>query len=215
MDTPGLKHDELTTLLRQIIQREFPALGSASAYTTTRLARVVRTEGVAGAASDLEPRITVDVEVLTSAGEPDPSWPVVTGVVWCVGWAGPGRVVSALPAMGARVRLSWLYGQQLYPVAEPWGVEGFELPVGVGGDLVVLVQGTEIRVTADGAIRISAAAGKSVHILGDDIVLGAAPGKRLLTDDFVMHTHALPVGGATGTASIAPGVGRTTQVSGA
>ena len=75
------------------------------------LARVVRSGSTsAGQADALQPRYTVDVQVLAADGSDAAEWPVLHEVPLDVIWAGPGVGVWALPAKAAIVRVGWYYG---------------------------------------------------------------------------------------------------------
>lgn len=202
MDPARVTTDDLADIVRRIVLDQFPQLDGR--FTTPRLGRVVGVTGQGGTASDLDARVAVDVEVLTAAGTADAQWPTITGAVWPLAWIGPQRLAGALPAVGARVRLSWLFGSPLHPVAEALGGEGFTLPQ-LGDDWLVHVSGTEIRVTAAGDVRITAAAGRTITLDGDSIRLGRDGATALLTADFVGHTHPTADGPSTGAAVFAGG----------
>lgn len=187
MDAPGLTPSDLTDLVRAVVREQFPDL--VSGHLVARIGKVLASGVAAGATTHLEPRVTVDVQVLTPTGEADKTWPVITGVRLAVPWSGPTRGAFSLPAVGALVRLSWLYGQADLPMADPYTAEGFETPAGVGGDLVFHVQGTELRISDAGDVTITAAPTKVIRIHGGDVRLGDDAGQPLLTSAFLAHVH--------------------------
>lgn len=199
---------ELTEAITRIVREQFPQL--ARGLLVARLARITAVAVASGAAStNLSPGVTVDCQPIRSDGADDADWPLVTGVRVAIPWAGAGRGVFALPAVGALVRLSWLWGSAEAPIADPYTAEGFHLPAGLSADLVIRVGTAEIRVTESGALRLAAAPGQAIIVDGDSVRLGDAAAQTLLTSAFVAHTHPT-ADGPTGTA-IAPAGSVTTK----
>lgn len=205
MDSPRLNPSDLPDMVRAVVRDLFPEL--TSGLLVSRLARVVATSAEVGPVTNLEPRLTVDVQPLAEDGSDDTAWPVITSVRVGVPWAGPLRAAASLPVVGAIVRLSWLYGRTNLPFADPYTAEGFELP-SCGKDWVVKLGDTELRVTDAGEVRITAKAGQRIIIDGDDVQLGGDGGLPLLNSGFAAHTHTFP-DGVTGPAQAVAGSATT------
>ena len=198
MDAPGLSGQDLAGLVSAEVRRLFPEL--AAGRLVARLARVVAVESGAGVATGLEPRLSVSVQPLTADGTDDPSWPMITGVRVAVLASGDGQGLTWLPATGAIVRLSWLYGSAALPIVDPYTAEGFAVPA-LSGAMVLRHGGAKIRIGADGSVEVTPAPGRTI-MLGGELAL--------LTDVFLGHTHPAP-GGPTG-AALAPAGSTTTTV---
>ncbi|MBT9485844.1 MAG: hypothetical protein IV100_12630 [Myxococcales bacterium] len=192
MDSPGVTGADLSAFIAASVREQFPDLASAR-YQVTRLARVVARTAQAGTATHLDARHTVDVQPLLASRQDDVTWPVITGVPVPVLWAGPARGIHCLPAVGAIVRLSFLYGQPDAPVIDAYSAEGFAAPGGVTA-LRIQVGAAGLLIGEDGTIELYGAAVK----------LGGAAARSLLTDLFLQHTHPI-LDGVTGTAVAPPG----------
>lgn len=142
--------DELRRLIAVALRGLLPEL---AAQPVVR-ARVVKVHGAAGPASELEPRYSVDVEVLRRDGEVAADWPVVPDVPVPVLWAGPGRGVYCLPATGAVVRLGFEYGDRNRPYIESVTAEGFDVPGHAQGELLIAAGASRVRIKGDGKIEI-------------------------------------------------------------
>ncbi|MBM4394354.1 MAG: hypothetical protein FJ087_01535 [Deltaproteobacteria bacterium] len=142
--------DELKAALVKLLRAGSPELRGMHPVQ----ARVVKTHGDAGAMTEAEPRYSVDVQVLRRDGGDDPDWPVIPDVECPVLWAGPGCGVYAMPAVGAVVRVGFLYGDRSCPVVEGVSGRGFNAPGVLAGQLLIDAGSTCISVQRNGVIRI-------------------------------------------------------------
>lgn len=157
-------------------------------------ARVVTARVVAGLATSVAPKASVDVQPLLPGGEPDPSWPLLAEVPVDIGQGGVGRMQLALPQPGAVVRVGFYYGDPADPYIEATLAEGNVLPSMGAGDLwVQLGAGVRLRV-GDAVVEVIA---PRVEIQSPDVRLGQALDELVrasFLDAFAAHTHPTPSG---------------------
>jgi hypothetical protein len=149
------------------------------------LAKVTKARDGAGQMSELEPRYSVDVQVLAPDGTNDGDWPVLPDVEIPVQWAGPDQGVYCVPAVDAVVRIGFEYGDVNRPYVESITGRGYGAPAHPVGAWIVRKGDSRIAITVDRNAEIS---GVIVHLKGDtkvlvecaDVELGADGGDVLV-----------------------------------
>lgn len=156
---------DLRTALDRVLRAMFP--GVFGARTTVR-ARVVKVRESAGKMSDLDPRYSVDVQVLDRDGEPDPAWPIIPDVELPMLWAGPGRGVFCVPDVGAVVRVGFYHGDQNQPYIEAVTGMGYQSPSHPVGRFLIVSGETQVEITPTGDVIIR---GANIQITGQHVTV--------------------------------------------
>lgn len=201
MDGAGELRTALERLLRSIFPRVFLA-------RTTLRARVVNVREAGGRMDALDPRYSVDVEILDRDGQPDPAWPVIPDVELPMLWAGRGRGVYCVPDVGTIVRVGFYEGDQNQPYVEALTGSGHSCPEHPVGRFMIVSGDTRIEITPVGDIEIR---GGQVQIRGPTEVHGDASVHGAVQVDGPVAAGSLSVGGVSvpgsprsGTILIAP-----------
>lgn len=162
-----MRSDALKTALRRLVEALWPELAHRTHLPHKARVVAVRSEpGVAGPPGS--PRYSVDLEPLTPDGRPDPRRPVLRDVPLDVPWAGPGRGVFALPAVGSVVRVAYYDGDPAYPYVDGILPEGQAVPqVEEGEYLLQKDPDTWVRLKADGGVEAQAAPGVVLRLKPD------------------------------------------------
>lgn len=106
----------VTEQIKKIVLRLFPDL--AAGYHLPRFARVVQIadpQPKGQIADNWRPYFAVDVEVLDSRGEPDPTFPILEAVQVSIPMAGDEMGFYALPHRGTIVEIAFAYGSPDQP----------------------------------------------------------------------------------------------------
>ncbi|GAA6761753.1 MULTISPECIES: phage baseplate assembly protein V [Thermus] len=162
-----MRSETLKHALRRIVESLWPELAHRTHLPhKARVLRVRSEAGVAGPPGSV--RYSVDLEPLTPDGRPDPRRPVLRDVPLDVPWAGPGRGVFALPAVGSVVRVAYYDGDPAYPYVDGILPEGQAVPqVEEGEYLLQKDPDTWVRLKADGGVEAQAAPGVVLRLKPD------------------------------------------------
>lgn len=128
-------------------------LGSVS-YHLPRFGRVVAVPdapAAQGLCDDFRPRFAVDVEVLSTSGEPDPALPTLTSVPLPAPMGGQEAGMFGFPEEGTTIVISFAYGLPTKPFITQILPHGLSLPRVPKGDQVWQhSEACQQRVDADG-----------------------------------------------------------------
>lgn len=161
MDAVG----ELKQALERLLRGMFPGV---MGYRGPIRARVVAVHEGRGRMSLLEPRYSVDVQPLTPDLDDDLDQPVIPDVELPIPWAGPGRGVWCLPAVGAIVRVAFYGGDPNAPYVEaPLGY-GYDAEGEPQGRFAVRAGDTHIVIEPNGEVEIR---GGQVRVQGAHVLV--------------------------------------------
>lgn len=198
----------LSVLLEQLVP------GLRGGFLAERRARVLAVHVSSGPVDAFTPQCAVDVQPLTSEGQPDGAWPAIGGIAWPIAGAGVGRGAIALPSVGAVVGLRFLYGDPTQPAVSPLGWLGAAAaPSGLDpsrpgafvvrqptAELLVLDDGTVEATVGGGTARLTLRPNGAIEIEGASIAIRGPGGtlKALATEDhvaqYLAHTHVCGAG---------------------
>lgn len=126
--------------LKKIVRLAFSGFPE---HYTTRIGEIVAISDPSNAerASDrFRPGYAVDVQPLTSDGDPDPNQPVLEGLALPAFGTGDGRGFFAFPDVGTWVRIGYDYGLPSHPYIAAVLPEGRFLPALQPGELLIQQQ---------------------------------------------------------------------------
>lgn len=138
--------------IKRSVERQFPEL--TGQYHLPRFAEVVAVSDApadAGICDDFRPRYAVDLQVLTPAGLPDTTLPILSSVPLPVATAGTEMGMFGFPEEGTRVVVAFAYGQPHCPYIQCVLPHGQSLPKVPKGDLLLQhSDAAQMRCDADG-----------------------------------------------------------------
>lgn len=138
--------------IKRSVERQFPEL--TGQYHLPRFAEVVAVSDApadAGICDDFRPRYAVDLQVLTPAGLPDTTLPILTSVPLPVATAGTEMGLFGFPEEGTRVVVAFAYGLPHCPYIQAVLPHGQSLPKVPKGDLLLQhSDAAQMRCDADG-----------------------------------------------------------------
>lgn len=138
--------------IKRSVERQFPEL--TGQYHLPRFAEVVAVSDApadAGICDDFRPRYAVDLQVLTPAGLPDTTLPILSSVTLPVATAGTEMGLFGFPEEGTRVVVGFAYGLPHCPYIQAVLPHGQSLPKVPKGDLLLQhSDAAQMRCDADG-----------------------------------------------------------------
>ncbi|NWD54287.1 hypothetical protein HX878_05970 [Pseudomonas veronii] len=138
--------------IKRAVERQFPEL--TGGYHLPRFAKVVAVAdapAAAGVCDDFRPRYSVDLQVLSPDGEPDPALPILSGVPLPLPVGGDEMGFYAFPEEGTSVVVCFAYGLPHKPYIQTILPHGLTLPKVPKGDQVWQhSDAVQQRVDADG-----------------------------------------------------------------
>jgi len=158
---------DLSTSLARLVRAVVPEVERMPGCV---LARVKKVHAAGGRMTGLEPRYSVDVQVLAPDGSDDGDWPILPDVEISVLWAGPNRGVYCTLAEGAIVRVGFEYGDVNRPYIESITGRGYDAPDHPVGAWVVQSGDTRVEISAGGEVRIVGMSGVTIDAGSDGTV---------------------------------------------